>query len=233
MARQRVTQVICAAEPQGSAQAIERLLEAARDHDVQAVVLVGDLGGGDDRPASYRSVFRALGTADLPAYWIPGPDDAPVGDYLREAHNIEVVYPFLHGVHGTVAFAPGHVLVAGMGGEVSDDPDESRDELQRLRYPRWEAEYRLKLLRELDEHQLMLAFHTPPAHKGRGVAGSEVLAELVNTHRPRLVVCGGDRGTEMLGRSLVVAPGRLHDGQYAVADLHSHDVEMQELTATA
>jgi Icc-related predicted phosphoesterase len=65
------------------------------------------------------------------------------------------------------------------------------------------------------------------------VAGSEVLAELVNTHRPRLVVCGGDRGTEMLGRSLVVAPGRLHDGQYAVADLHSHDVEMQELTATA
>jgi Icc-related predicted phosphoesterase len=65
------------------------------------------------------------------------------------------------------------------------------------------------------------------------VAGSEVLAELVNTHRPRLVVCGGDRGAEMLGRSLVVAPGRLRDGEYAVADLHSHDVEMQELAAVA
>ena len=232
MARRRVTQVICAAEPHGSTEAVEGLLQAARDRDVQAVILVGDLGGGDDRQGSYRSVFRMLGSSDLPAFWVPGPDDAPVGEYLREAHNIEVVFPFLHGVHGTAGFAPGHILVSGIGGEVSDDPDEERDEVQRLRYPRWEAEYRLKLLRELDEYQLVLVFSTPPAHKGLGTAGSEVLAELVNTHRARLVVCGGARGAEVLGRSMVVAPGSLREGQYAVADIHSHEVELQELAAT-
>jgi Icc-related predicted phosphoesterase len=58
-----------------------------------------------------------------------------------------------------------------------------------------------------------------------------VVAELVNTHRPRLVVCGGERHTETLGRSTIVAPGDLTDGHYAVADLRRRDVVMSELAA--
>jgi Icc-related predicted phosphoesterase len=228
-----VTRVLCAAGPQGSAEAVERLLQAAGDLDVQAVAVVGDLGGGPDRAADYRALFQALGHAGWPAYWVPGPADAPIEEYLREAQNIEVVFPYVRGVHGTMAFAPGHVLVAGFGGEVSDDPDAPRDETARLRYPRWEPEYRLKVVRELAEHELVLLLATPPAHKGHGAPGSEALAELVGTHRPRLVVCGGERRTEMLGRTLVVAPGLLDDGHYAIVDLHSHEVELEELSAAA
>jgi hypothetical protein len=40
---------------------------------------------------------------------LPGPGDAPVDHCLREAYNVEVVFPFLRDVHGTMAFAPGHV----------------------------------------------------------------------------------------------------------------------------
>jgi uncharacterized protein len=231
MATRRLTRVLCASEPRGSAEALERLLATAEQHDVQAVAIAGDLTGGDHAADGYRAVFRTLASAGLPAYWVPGPGDAPVEHYLREAHNIEVVFPFLHGVHGTAAFAPGYVLFAGLGGELDDDPDAPREEQQRLRYPRWEAEYRLKLLRELPEHQLVLLFSTHPAHKGLGTQGSEALAELVGTHRARLVVCGGERGSEMLGRTLVVAPGPLGDGHYAVADLHSHEVQDFELGA--
>jgi Icc-related predicted phosphoesterase len=164
---------------------------------------------------------------------VPGAGDAPVDRYLREAHNIEVAFPFLHGVHGTAAFASSQVLFAGIGGEVSDNPDEPRQETEWLRYPRWEAEYRLKLLRELDYNELVLLFSTPPAHKGLALAGSEVLAELVNTYRARLVVCGGERRVEVLGRSVTVAPGSLVDGHYAVADLHDRAVELQELAVAA
>jgi Icc-related predicted phosphoesterase len=229
----RITRVVCAADPRGSGEAIERLLEAARDRDAQAIVLVGDLSDGRGGAEGYRAPLRALGASGQPVYWVPGPADAPVADYLREAYNIEVVHPLLHGVHGTAAFGPDQrVLFAGLGGEISDDPDRPRDELERLSYPRWEAEYRLKLLRELEEHELVLAFWTQPAHKSLGVPGSELLAELVNTHRPRLVVCGGERRTAMLGRSPVVAPGSLHDGHYAVADLHTREVELEQL-ATA
>jgi Icc-related predicted phosphoesterase len=134
-----------------------------------------------------------------------------------------------------VAFAPGTVLVAGFGGEVDDDPMSARDELRRLRYPRWEVEYRLKLLQhELSkyEHPVLL-FSTPPAHKGLGTPGSEALAELAVTHRARLVICGGRRGVSILGRSLVVAPGRLADGRYAVADLHAHTAELSELALSS
>jgi uncharacterized protein len=225
---QRVTRVLCAAEPRGSADAIDALVHAASDLDVQAIALVGDLTSGDDHArADYRGVFRALGRAGLPAFWVPGPADAPVEHYLREAHNIEIVHPFLHGVHGSVAFASGSVLVAGFGGEVDDDPEGARDEQQRLRYPRWEAEYRLKALeRELSEvPELILLFATPPAHKGLGIEGSEALAELAATYRARLVVCAGSPRTMMIGRTLVVAPGPLVDGACAVADLHARTVE--------
>jgi Icc-related predicted phosphoesterase len=46
-------------------------------------------------------------------------------------------------------------------------------------------------------------------------------------------VCGGERGTEAIGRSTIVAPGRLTEGQYAIADVHSRQVEFEELSAAA
>jgi uncharacterized protein len=225
------TRILCAAAPRGSRDAIEQLREVAADQNVDATVVVGDLSSGTDQRESYRSVFRALGGFRSPVYWVPGPGDAPVATYLREAYNIEVASSLLHGIHGTLAFTPGQSVIAGMGGEISDDLDANRDEIERLRYPRWEAEYRLKVLDEHAEHERMLVFATAPAHKGRGTPGSEAVAELINTHRPRLVVCGGPRRTETLGRSMVVAPGELADGHYALADIRSRDVVLGELVA--
>jgi len=227
----RLTRLVCAADPGGSTEAIAAVVEAAERDDAQAIAVVGNLGAGSASPQSQRAVFRALAAAGRPVFWVPGPDDAPVAAYLREAHSIEVVYGDLHGVHGTAALAPGQVVVAGLGGEISDDPDEPREEIERLRYPRWEAEYRLKLLREWPEHERVLLFHTHPAHKGRGTAGSDAIAELIGTLRPRVVVCGGDPSSELLGRSLIVAPGRASDGHYAVVDLHSREARLAELQA--
>jgi Icc-related predicted phosphoesterase len=222
-AAKRVSTIVCAAEPRGSKEAVERLVSLVHERDADAVALLGDLGGGSD---AYRTVFGALGRAGRPAYWVPGPGDAPLGAYLRESHAIEAVHGAVRGVHGTIAFTPdGHVVVAGMGGQLDDDPDAERDERTRLRYPRWEAEYRLKLLDELGEHARILLFSMPPRHKGLGAEGSETVAELINTHRPRLAVCGGKAGAFKLGVTLVISPGRLLDGSCAVADLHNQDVE--------
>jgi uncharacterized protein len=229
---QRVTRIMCAADPGGSAEAIEALLRAAGEADVHALALVGDLQGGGDGE-ELRSMLKLLARATLPAYWVPGPRDAPIERFLRESANIEVVAPFLRGVHGTAAFAGGHVVFAGFGGSVSDDPQAERDEIDGLRYAHWEPEYRLKVIRELDEHQLVLLFATPPSRGGGGSEGSEVLAELVGTYRPRLVVSGGEQRKGMLGRSLVVAPGSVRAGDYAVADLSDHSVGFERLpTAT-
>jgi len=227
----RLTRLVCAADPGGSTEAIAAVVEAAERDDAQAIAVVGNLGAGSAAPQSRRAVFRALAAARRPVFWVPGPDDAPVAAYLHEAHSIEIVHGDLHGVHGTAALAPGQVVVAGLGGEISDDPDEPREEIERLRYPRWEAEYRLKLLGEWPEHERVLLFHTHPEHKGLGRAGSDAVAELIGTFRPRVVVCSGEPSPELLGRSLIVAPGRASDGHYAVVDLHNREARLAELQA--
>jgi hypothetical protein len=137
-------------------------------------------------------------------------------------------------VHGTVALAPNDVLFAGMGGEISDDPETIRAEEEFLRYPGWEVEYRLKVIREFYPREQVFLFATPPAHKGLREPGSAVLAELIKTYNPRLAVVGGAEPTQKeLGRTLVVCPGRLENGHYAVVDLRARSVAAATLAPRA
>jgi Icc-related predicted phosphoesterase len=227
MSNEHVNRILCAAGPRGSVEGIKRLLEAAAESGAQAIALVGDLGNGLEGP---RDLFHALVHAQQPVYWVPGQADAPAGRYLRESYNIEVAYPHLRGVHGTVAFAPDALVAfAGMGGAVSDDPNVLREEDKSLRYPRWEAAYRLKIVTVLDNNELVMLFATPPAHKGRNLPGSDAVAELIGTYRPRLVVTGGEAQIAEIGRSLIVAPGSLAEGSYAVAHLHTRTAELEHI----
>jgi uncharacterized protein len=137
-------------------------------------------------------------------------------------------------VHGTVALGPGDVLFAGMGGEIADDPETIGAEEALVRCPGWEVEYRLKVIREFDAQEQVFLFTTPPAHKGLREPGSEVLAELIKTYNPRLVIVGGEEpAEEELGRTLVVCPGRLDRGHYAVVDLDTRSVETASLAQQA
>jgi hypothetical protein len=209
------------------------MFEATKDSRVDALALVGNLGGSDGGE-TLRSVFKRLARSQLHTYWVPGPNDAPIESYLRETANIEVVAQFLRGIHGALAYsADGHLVFAGLGGEVDDDPEAEREENDRLHYARWEAEYRLKPLQELDEHRFVLLSWSPPAHKGLNRPGSDVLAELIGTYRPRLAVSAGEPARELIGRTVIVSPGNLQDGEYAIADLHSGDVQFEQLTAGA
>ena len=227
-----LTRILCAADPAGSEEAVARLAEAAAAHEAQLILVAGDLGPTGDGHRGYGKLFRTVGQRQVPSYWVPGANDAPIGAYLREAANAETVFAFLRGVHGTAALTPDrHIAIAGMGGEIDDDPKSARDEERRLRYPRWEAEYRLKILGELGELERILLFSTPPAHKGLGTPGSETVSELIATYRARLAVVGGPRTSETIGRTMVVAPGALSDGHYAVVDLAAKDVELRELVA--
>jgi Icc-related predicted phosphoesterase len=223
---EHVNRILCAADPGGSVDMIEGLLVASDQHNVDAVAMIGDLG---ERGDGYRSVFHALGRASCPVFWVPGPSDAPVERHLQEAFNMETAYPLLRGVHGTAANASGELLFAGFGGEISDDPQHRREEREKLSYPRWEPEYRLKILGEFDYNDLVLLFWTAPLHKGLGTAGSEAVAELIGTYRPRLAVCGEGCGAEVLGRTAVVAPGSLRAGYYAIADLRERKAQLRQL----
>ena len=168
----------------------------------------------------------------LQTFWVPGPRDAPVASYLRESYNLEAVFPFLHGIHGTIALSPDYVLFAGMGGEIVDDPETEREEQTALRYPGWDVEYRLKVIDALPTTTPRCSFTTVPAHKGLDQPGSEVLAELIKTHNPRVALVGGGEGVrwELLGSTLVVLCGSLASGEYATVDLQDRTVEPARLS---
>jgi Icc-related predicted phosphoesterase len=126
-----------------------------------------------------------------------------------------------------------HQVIAGIGGEVVDEPGAERDEVDRLRYPGWEAEYRLKALSDLEDKQTILLFATPPAHKGLHKPGSEVLAELVSTYRARLVITGeAEPGARQLGKTTVVSPGDLASGDGMLIDLHAKTAAARTLAAS-
>jgi uncharacterized protein len=224
---QRIRTLLAIGDIRGEVEALEQVLERLPETGADAVAVIGDLGVAWSKADTYRAIFRSLGEAGRPTFWVPGPTDAPLEDYLREAHNMEIAFPSLHGVHGTAAQAGGQLLFAGMGGEIVDTPDAKRGEEALLHYPAWEVEYRLKIVREFKDRRTVFLFTTPPAHKGLHGPGSEVLAELIKTYNPRLVLVRGDGvAEERIGKSLVVTPGRLDQGEYALVDL-------QELTVQA
>jgi uncharacterized protein len=231
MSTGRVRRILVAAEPRGDIGRLTQLLQAVRPTGADAIALLGDLVG-DGGQQAYRDVFRTLGEARLQTFWVPGPGDAPVASYLRESYNLEKVFPFLQGVHGTIALSPDYVLFAGMGGEIVDGPETDREEQTALRYPGWEVEYRLKVVDALThEYPKVFLFTSVPAHKGLDRPGSEVLAELIKTHSPRVALVAGGEGfrKELLASTLVVLPGSLGIGECATVDLQDGTVEPAKL----
>jgi Icc-related predicted phosphoesterase len=227
MTMRRVRRILAAAEPRGDVDLLSQLLGQVDQSGADAIALVGSLTGDGDKKA-YRALLKVLGQTRVQTFWVPGPKDAPIGAYLRESYNMETVFPFLHGVHGTLALSPDYVLFAGMGGQIVDDPDADREEQQALNYPGWEVEYRLKVCSAIThEYQKVFLFTTVPAHKGLQQSGSEVLAELIKTHSPRVAVIAGGDGVrhELLASTLLVFPGTLVRGEYAVVDLQDRTVE--------
>jgi Icc-related predicted phosphoesterase len=230
--QRHLRRLVAAGAINGSVDALKALLAEAAESDADALVIVGDLAANGKE--SLRAIFSTLGEGQLPTFWVPGAADAPVSAYLRESYNMEIVHPHLHGVHGTFAIGPGRVLFAGMGGELVDEPEATRLEDELLRYPAWELEYRLKTIGEFSDYEKVFLFATQPAHKGLHRAGSEAVAVLINTYRPRLAIVPGDEVAETrLGTTLVVSPGRLDQGEYALIDLHDLSVQPRMLVDQA
>jgi HSP20 family molecular chaperone IbpA len=113
---------------------------------------------------------------------------------------------------------------------IYDDPRALTGEDILVHYPGFEVERRFKLIDAPDVQQKVFLFATPPAHKGLGTRGSEVVAEVVKTYRPRIVVVAGERkGQLSLGKSLVVWPGRAEIGWHGLVDVRARNVFFRRL----
>jgi uncharacterized protein len=228
--------VLAIAQLGGRVELLDRLSDVVeRERPDMLFFAGGALGEGSDPARTHAAVFAALEKLGVPSYCIPGEADGPERLYLTAALGHQSVARNVHIVHGTFALAPAHGLaVVGFGGGITDD---EREHVAAVRYAGWELVARMHLLRGVDQPPLLLLHHPPDA----GTAGADdptvdaerghaQVGETIKTWHPRLAVCAARRpGTQWVGDTLVVSPGRLDEGGYALAEVTHRTVRLERL----
>ncbi|MDQ7053873.1 MAG: metallophosphoesterase [candidate division KSB1 bacterium] len=180
---------------------------------------------------SLKTFFILLSKLNRPTFIVPGKHDAPERFFLQAVFHHEYISPNIFMVHCSFAPLGRNYIVAGFGGEITDD---HRGHEMFLMYPGWEAEFSLDFLRHLAQDKILL-FHTPPKEKFEPAieeAGSDIISDILKTYDPHVVVCTREsrqKGKMRIGNTLVVAPAPLQEGYYAVIDTQEGSVEFGDL----
>ncbi len=173
-----------------------------------------------------QQFLLALADTQKTIYEIPGLEDAPEAHYFKTIYNLSSIYPNLQPTHEMLhheeAFS-----VAGFGGEITLSEDQRELILQ---YSTSWAEFSLRRLEYFPGDKILL-FHSPPVCRLDMSDGEHcgvlLINEIIERVSPTLVICGRAKlgqGLVKMGKTTVVNPGPLFQGNYAVVDFPSLDV---------
>ena len=190
---------------------------------------------------AYEAFFDELGKLDIPVFVAPGELDAPKRLFYQAALNHEIIEPNIFMIHRS--FSPSleryNFAVAGFGGRIADNGKEWEVELAQI-YPSWLPVFALDFVRHFDQEPI-LVFHTPPKwgeldnHGGKQI-GHEAIDHVIKTFHPKYAFVGAARdgqGTARIGTTLVINPGWLKDGHYAILDTRTNGVTFGQFTEAA
>jgi Icc-related predicted phosphoesterase len=189
---------------------------------------------------SYAKVFTLLGNLGVPVYLIPGEHDAPFTT-LTAALQAHWGTGRLILAHRAVHALPNGDAVAGFGGLLTAARDDAR---LLLHFPDWMVQNAFENLAAFssvfrEARRRIFLFALPPRatnldlHGGTH-SGDSTLNTIIKTYGPHLVCCGGSdgtRGVELIEGALVVRPGSLVEGSYAVVDLDRMQAQLEWLDA--
>ena len=189
---------------------------------------------------SYANVFTLLGNLGVPVYLIPGEHDAPFTT-LTAALQTHWGTGRLVLAHRAVHALPNGDAVAGFGGLLTAARDDAR---LLLHFPDWMVQNAFENLAAFssvfrEARRRIFLFAMPPRATnldlyGGAHTGDSTLNTIIKTYSPHLVCCGGSdgtRGIEVIEDALVIRPGSLVDGSYAVVDLDGMQAHLAWLDA--
>jgi Icc-related predicted phosphoesterase len=220
----------------GQAKALAKLHTLVQERRPDGVLCAGGILGEDsvshaEKLKTWEECFDGLGKLGVFTAMIPGAADAPLREFLRLAKDAEVDYPGFHATHATL-FEQGNAAVCGLGGELTEAEDRTDD---RLCYSRASADYFLRTLWWSDQPQKVLLLSVAPPGPLGGEAGNRTCGDFIDSYHPSLCLVAGTtarRGTQRIGHTLVVNPGRLADGSLGWLDWDrdaEHQVEFCRL----
>ena len=159
----------------------------------------------------YETFFSFLDQLSMPVFVVPGNMDAPESLFLKASANK------IHNIHKTLVIEP--VTIAGFGGQITEDKEEATFVLQ---YSRRQV---IEVMNDVTAEIKILITHSPPistlSFEDGQEKGSLVINDIVNLLNPHYVFCGHahkSQGAEWIKATLVVNPGALKYGNYAVVE---------------
>ena len=178
-----------------------------------------------------QSFFLSMDTVGVPVLVVPGNMDAPEGRFFGHLFQYELTLANIRIVQENIHYFEGFFF-SGFGGEITGG-DAERDFV--LQYPVEHVRFSLRRLSYVEGDKVLI-LHTPPHSKldfeKGGHKGSPCVNELIEWLKPHFVFCGHAhraRGEEWLGRTLVVNPGPLKEGLFAILDTDGPDVRFEAI----
>ncbi|NPA97715.1 MAG: YfcE family phosphodiesterase [Crenarchaeota archaeon] len=200
-----------------------RAVVAREINSVDAVVFCGDAAPYFD-PSNVSYLIGILDAIEKPVILVPGNMDDPKS--YRDTDNIRVI-------HKGIALVNGYAFL-GIGGSTPTPFgtvfELSEEEIERALSSLWMEAAKLG--------PVILVSHAPPydtacdiASGGRHV-GSRALRRFIERYSPLLCLCGHiheSRAIDRVDGTIVVNPGPLRDGFYALVELRGFEVKRIEL----
>ena len=216
----------------GSETALKKLLTLAEERKPDAILFAGgiaDSNGNTPQKATFiAQFFEAIGKSGFFTIVIPGPNDAPLSEFLRAALNAEVIFPNIRVSHATPV-SKGALGVSGVGGVITESEDVGGPV---IKYSHTSAEYLLRTLWSMTKPVKVLLLSETPPGKLSSNGGNSFVREFIGSYHPSICVVAGDkehRGFEQEAHGFVINPGMLSEGSAAWLDRLARKVEMIDL----
>ncbi len=252
-------QILLASDLIGNPERLDELIRRCRDYTLDALCFCGNIVRGQSRLAEwnaaqnegkipnrnavdileealedlrlYKGFCAQLDSLGIPILVVPGHLDAPEERYFLFMQQAAFLSDNIILLHENITKVGAYVFT-GFGGEITE---QEKEDYFFLRYPRQECIFGTRRMHFLNPPRILL-FHTPPVCRldldGGLHRGSPFVNDIIHTVSPSFLFCGhvtSAAGSEILGSTLVVNPGALADGRFAVIDTKERTAELLSL----
>ncbi len=176
----------------------------------------------------FCSMFDSLG---IPVLMVPGHLDSPEERFFTFMQQAAFLSDNLVLLHENVTKV-GSFIFTGFGGEITAG---GKEDYFVLNYPRNECVFGTRRMHFLNPPRILL-FHSPPISKLDLVEGmhkgTQFVNDIIHSVAPSFLFCGHVPtafGVEEIENTIVINPGALAVGRYAVVDTKRRDVQLLTL----
>jgi Icc-related predicted phosphoesterase len=251
-------QILIVSDLMGQGEQLEALIRRCREYSLDALCFCGNIVRGQVRYAEWQEARKAekipnrnrfevvaeavedlrqykqfsalVDSLGIPVLVVPGHLDAPEERYFLFMQQSAFQSDNLILLHENI-YKVGAYIFTGFGGLITD---QDKEDYFLLQYPRRECQFGTRRMHFLNPPRILL-FHTPPVSTldvDNGThRGNAFVNEIIQAVSPSFLFCGHvtqSPGIEEIGSTLVVNPGALAEGRFAL--LNTKDRSVQLLT---